>query len=992
MNARPFANLSVAAVLCATLRTMSAQPCPTFLLTPSYPTEVNSAEAVATGDFTSDGIIDVVTFGGYISVLPGGGSGAFGPPIATTPFNSGSGHLVVADFDDDGNQDLASGDHTVTVYLGNGDGTFEFAGSYEGESFARGFAVGYFDDDDVPDLALAMNDFSDNGVAIYLGYGDGTFQAPVVYGQGPLSLAVADFNEDGRDDVATPQFEGTVAIYLSAPDGTLSAPSFVPVGSDPRGSVAGHLDGDGHADLVVALPGGLVLLYGNGNGTFDAPESIPVVGQLEPRFLLDADGDGRTDIVGSRAAELGIVEIRFQTAPGVFDSSAAYQSAHSSAGIATGEFTGDGRPDYVSAGGFSEDLVDVFLWSAPGLAAVPLVMVPVDPGPVAAGDFDGDGTDEVVSGYSFDELGVTGRDADGRYQVLGVTDLGSDPSFDTTLVAADLDADGQTDVTLVSGSVYVLLSDGDYTFSPAPSQPLVTQAAPVAAAADFDGNSTIDLAVFILDGSELRAATLRGNGDGTFQDPVLGPAAAHQPRGLVAADLDGDGAVDLVAVNGGGCCGEASDTVTVFLGNGDGTFRPPNDYAAGPSPNSIASADFDGDGHPDLVTSNSASTNVSILLSDGHGGLKPQILVAVAWSPTSVAAADFDGDGLMDVATASGGSGNGSGRIVTLLRGIGGAAFDAPEIYSTVARPVFVAAGKFDGTGATGLAVSNGDFFGGASVEFFLPAGLTVAGISGPDTAMVSTALTLHVSAMGPAPISYEWRRDGTPLADGGSISGATTATLTIDPVGFPDAGSYEVLVTGACGSVAAATAEIAVEFADVPLSSPFHDDIRTIATSGITGGCGGGNYCPTSPVRRDQMAVLLLRSKHGPAYKPPACGGVFSDVPCPGPFTDWIEQLAAEGVTGGCGGGRYCPSPPVTRAQMAVFLLKTSEGESFTPSPATGIFEDVPAGSFAADFIEDLHSRGITGGCSTSPLLYCPGSAVLRQQMATFLVRTFAP
>ena len=75
----------------------------------------------------------------------------------------------------------------------------------------------------------------------------------------------------------------------------------------------------------------------------------------------------------------------------------------------------------------------------------------------------------------------------------------------------------------------------------------------------------------------------------------------------------------------------------------------------------------------------------------------------------------------------------------------------------------------------------------------------------------------------------------------------------------------------------------------------------------------------------------------------------------------------------------------------MAVFLLKTLLGSGYAPPPAAGIFGDVPVGSFAADFIEDLYNRGITGGCSTSPLLYCPGGSVLRQQMATLLVRTFS-
>ena len=100
----------------------------------------------------------------------------------------------------------------------------------------------------------------------------------------------------------------------------------------------------------------------------------------------------------------------------------------------------------------------------------------------------------------------------------------------------------------------------------------------------------------------------------------------------------------------------------------------------------------------------------------------------------------------------------------------------------------------------------------------------------------------------------------------------------------------------------------------------------RRSPTSGITGGCGSGNYCPTSPVRRDQMAVFLLKAEHGSTYVPPACTppGVFTDVLCPGTFADWIERLAAENVTGGCGAGIYCPGNPNTRGQMAVFIVKT--------------------------------------------------------------------
>jgi hypothetical protein len=71
-------------------------------------------------------------------------------------------------------------------------------------------------------------------------------------------------------------------------------------------------------------------------------------------------------------------------------------------------------------------------------------------------------------------------------------------------------------------------------------------------------------------------------------------------------------------------------------------------------------------------------------------------------------------------------------------------------------------------------------------------------------------------------------------------------------------------------------------------------------------------------------VAVFLLKAEHGAGYSPPPCEGLFPDVPCPGPFTDWIEQLVVEGISEGCGGGDYCPGEPVNRGQMAAFLVRT--------------------------------------------------------------------
>ncbi len=177
--------------------------------------------------------------------------------------------------------------------------------------------------------------------------------------------------------------------------------------------------------------------------------------------------------------------------------------------------------------------------------------------------------------------------------------------------------------------------------------------------------------------------------------------------------------------------------------------------------------------------------------------------------------------------------------------------------------------------------------------------------------------------------------------------------------------------------------------FADARPGSFAFTFIENLARSGVTGGCGGGNYCPNNPVTRAQMAVFLERGMRGSSFSPPpATGTRFLDVPANAFAAAFIEQLAADGITGGCGGGNYCPNNLVTRAQMAVFLLRAANGAGFVPPPATGVFSDVPPGSFAANFIEQLAADGITGGCGGGN--FCPGAPVTRAQMAVFLVRTF--
>ena len=218
------------------------------------------------------------------------------------------------------------------------------------------------------------------------------------------------------------------------------------------------------------------------------------------------------------------------------------------------------------------------------------------------------------------------------------------------------------------------------------------------------------------------------------------------------------------------------------------------------------------------------------------------------------------------------------------------------------------------------------------------------------------------------------------------SGSEVDAATPTLAPGAL-----YDVVVVNPSTLASTLPAAWLADFTDVPEANIFHGDVAKIFRAGITAGCGGGNYCPGSAVSRQQMAVFLLKAEHGSGYVPPICQGLFDDVPCPSTYANWIEQLSAEGITVGCGGGSFCPASSVTRQQMAVFLLKTEHGSAYTPPTCTGIFDDVVCPGPFTDWIERLYAELITGGCQTTPLMYCPASPVNRGQMATFLVKTFS-
>ncbi len=176
--------------------------------------------------------------------------------------------------------------------------------------------------------------------------------------------------------------------------------------------------------------------------------------------------------------------------------------------------------------------------------------------------------------------------------------------------------------------------------------------------------------------------------------------------------------------------------------------------------------------------------------------------------------------------------------------------------------------------------------------------------------------------------------------------------------------------------------------FIDVPEGAPFYTEIGKLAARGVTLGCGGNNYCPTQVVTREQMAAFIIRSLG--EFNPPTPGSQrFTDVLPSNPFYNFVDRMAVLNITLGCGGSNYCPTSPVIREQMAAFLMR-AKGEFAPPTPPTQRFNDVPPSNQFYNFIDRLAVLNITLGCSATPPLYCPAGVVTRAEMAAFLVRAF--
>ncbi|PFB06901.1 Na-Ca exchanger/integrin-beta4 [Bacillus anthracis] len=268
------------------------------------------------------------------------------------------------------------------------------------------------------------------------------------------------------------------------------------------------------------------------------------------------------------------------------------------------------------------------------------------------------------------------------------------------MTSGDFNGDGNLDLAVANDRfISILLGVGNGTFLPAMNINIGDSPLIGILAADFNGDGILDLAVTNDEPGNV-ISILLGNGDGTFQSPT-NYATGTRPGQFVAADFNGDGILDLAVTN------DISGNVSIFLGNGDGTFQPSTFYPAGDAPIGITTGDFNGDGKLDLAVTDVGvgANNVSVLLGNGDGTFQPPSSLPVGQSPVGIASADFNGDGKLDLVVA-----NENSQDISVLLGNGDGTFQPAVNYpvGTVGSfPLFVTVADFNNDGLLDLAVGN---------------------------------------------------------------------------------------------------------------------------------------------------------------------------------------------------------------------------------------------------------------------------------------------
>ena len=574
-----------------------------------------STDCMVAGDFNGDGRLDLAaTFaGGQIEVLPGNGDGSFDTPIsAQVPTDTSNQilYLATGDFNGDGKLDAAvalpsSSGPSVAVLIGNGNGSFQAPVIYPMTGNQDIVAVDV-NHDGILDLV------GDGGaLSVLLGKGDGTFQGEDVTPMSIISLVVGDFNGDGNPDV------GGVASYNSfigmqfqvyigdGKGGFYDVPINTPLPYDSTVIRLGDFNGDGVLDIATpqsldlssTAPPRVSILLGNGDGTLGASRPVTDISYPQAVAVADFNGDGKPDLAIGESDRTDLA-IRMGNGDGTFSSGDSVPLDGSPVLVVSGDFNGDGKAGLAALLGPTCNCIRILMGNGDGTftqgSKLPAML---NDDVLVAADFNGDGKlDLMVGGVSPTRL-LFGN-GDGTFQSpVGSINWANGGGPIAPLLAADFNHDGKMDAagTTSAFTLEVFLGNGSGKFQPPISYPIPGASSGGLTAADFNGDGKLDIAV----AAGMEIDVFLGNGDGTFQSPgryQLTFGADGQVDWIVAGDFNGDGKIDLAAGGGNG-----DGVLYVFLGNGDGTFSTPVDFHAPPELWAGAAADFNLDGVTDLA-------------------------------------------------------------------------------------------------------------------------------------------------------------------------------------------------------------------------------------------------------------------------------------------------------------------------------------------------------------------------------------------------------
>jgi len=564
----------------------------------------------------------------------------------------------------------------------------------------RSVAVSDFNRDGKPDLAVA-NAFSNN-VSILLGMGDGTFNAAVNYGTGtyPLSVAAGDFNRDGNPDLAVANWSSdNVSVLLGVGNGTFNPAVTYAVGTGPTCLAVGDFNRDGNPDLAVTnqTSNNVSILLGTGTGTFItsanyATGAIPIYAAVG-----DFNRDGNPDLAVANGASDNI-SILLGVGNGTFNAAVNYAIGINPTSVAVGDFNRDGKPDLAIP--FLDNNIAILFGNGDGTFNPPVNYITgTCPASVTVGDFNLDGiTDLATVNRDSNNASILLGRGDGTFNPAVNLATGETPFF---VVAGDFNSDDYPDLAVARGSnsVSILLNTSpplDLSFGTAVNYG--TGVCPEhVATGDFNRDGKADLVV--ANAAFDNVSVLLGLGDGTF-NPAVNYKTGHAPICSAVGDFNRDGKPDLAVANGN------SDNVSILLGNGDGTFGAAVNYATDDGPSFVAVGDFNRDGKPDLAVSNVVSAlpsgTVSIFLGAGDGTFNAAVNYSAGNHPFCVAIGDFNRDGKPDLAVTNSSSDN-----VSVLLGNGDGTFNAAINYNVGNNPKRIALGDFNRDGKCDLAVAN---------------------------------------------------------------------------------------------------------------------------------------------------------------------------------------------------------------------------------------------------------------------------------------------